>query len=30
MLAAGLTPQLLDATELQRVIEKFAGYGRLG
>jgi L-fuculose-phosphate aldolase len=30
MLAAGLTPQLLDAAELQRVIEKFAGYGRLG
>ncbi|HEX9207676.1 MAG TPA: class II aldolase/adducin family protein [Steroidobacteraceae bacterium] len=30
MLAAGLTPQLLDATELQRVIEKFSGYGRLG
>lgn len=30
MLAAGLTPQLLDADELQRVIEKFSGYGRLG
>jgi L-fuculose-phosphate aldolase len=30
LLAAGLTPQLLDAAELQRVIDKFAGYGRLG
>lgn len=30
MLAAGLTPQLLDPAELQRVIEKFSGYGRLG
>lgn len=30
LLAAGLTPQLLDPAELQRVIEKFAGYGRLG
>jgi L-fuculose-phosphate aldolase len=29
MLAAGLTPQLLDAAELQKVVEKFAGYGRL-
>jgi L-fuculose-phosphate aldolase len=28
--AAGLRPQLLDAEELARVIEKFAGYGRLG
>ena len=27
--AAGLQPQLLDAEELARVIEKFAGYGRL-
>jgi len=30
MLAAGLTPQLLATAELQKVIEKFAGYGRLG
>jgi L-fuculose-phosphate aldolase len=29
MLAAGLTPQLLDAAELRKVVEKFAGYGRL-
>lgn len=28
--AAGLQPQLLDEAELARVIEKFAGYGRLG
>ena len=28
--AAGLEPRLLDAEELARVIEKFAGYGRLG
>ena len=28
--AAGLEPKLLDATELARVIERFAGYGRLG
>jgi L-fuculose-phosphate aldolase len=30
MLAAGLEPQLLDEAELQRVIAKFADYGRLG
>jgi L-fuculose-phosphate aldolase len=30
MLAAGLTPQLLAPAELEKVIEKFAGYGRLG
>jgi L-fuculose-phosphate aldolase len=30
MLAAGLAPQLLDAAELQKVLDKFAGYGRLG
>jgi L-fuculose-phosphate aldolase len=30
MLAAGLTPQLLAQAELEKVIEKFAGYGRLG
>jgi L-fuculose-phosphate aldolase len=30
LLAAGLTPQLLDAAELQKVLDKFAGYGRLG
>lgn len=29
LLAAGLEPRLLDADELQRVIEKFADYGRL-
>jgi len=29
LLAAGLEPQLLDAAELARVIEKFADYGRL-
>ncbi len=29
MLAAGLVPQLLEADELQRVIAKFADYGRL-
>jgi len=29
MLAAGLVPKLLDDAELQRVIEKFADYGRL-
>ncbi|HEX6572218.1 MAG TPA: class II aldolase/adducin family protein [Steroidobacteraceae bacterium] len=28
--AAGLEPKLLDATELARVIERFADYGRLG
>jgi len=28
--AAGLQPQLLDTEELARVIEQFAGYGRLG
>jgi L-fuculose-phosphate aldolase len=28
--AAGLEPRLLDEAELQRVIGKFAGYGRLG
>jgi L-fuculose-phosphate aldolase len=28
--AAGLEPNLLDATELARVVERFAGYGRLG
>ncbi|HET7204383.1 MAG TPA: class II aldolase/adducin family protein [Steroidobacteraceae bacterium] len=28
--AAGLQPQLLDEVELARVIDKFAGYGRLG
>ncbi|HET9693356.1 MAG TPA: class II aldolase/adducin family protein [Steroidobacteraceae bacterium] len=28
--AAGLQPQLLDDAELARVVEKFAGYGRLG
>lgn len=30
LLAAGLTPQLLDEEELQRVIAKFGDYGRLG
>lgn len=30
MLAAGLEPVLLDDAELQRVIDKFADYGRLG
>jgi L-fuculose-phosphate aldolase len=30
LLAAGLEPRLLDAAELQRVLAKFAGYGRLG
>jgi L-fuculose-phosphate aldolase len=30
MLAAGLTPRLLDDAELARVIEKFTDYGRLG
>lgn len=30
LLAAGLEPQLLDADELERVLERFAGYGRLG
>ena len=29
MLSAGLEPQLLDETELARVIEKFSDYGRL-
>jgi L-fuculose-phosphate aldolase len=29
MLAAGLEPVLLDESELQRVIDKFADYGRL-
>jgi L-fuculose-phosphate aldolase len=29
LLAASLEPQLLDDAELSRVIEKFAGYGRL-
>ena len=29
LLAAGLEPHVLDAAELQRVIEKFADYGRL-
>jgi L-fuculose-phosphate aldolase len=29
LLAAGLTPQLLDEQELQRVIAKFGDYGRL-
>jgi L-fuculose-phosphate aldolase len=29
LLAAGLEPRLLDAAELQRVIDKFADYGRL-
>jgi L-fuculose-phosphate aldolase len=29
LLAAGLEPRLLDAAELQRVLAKFAGYGRL-
>ena len=28
--AAGIEPRLLDEAELARVIEKFAGYGRLG
>jgi L-fuculose-phosphate aldolase len=28
--AAGLEPRVLDAEEIARVIEKFAGYGRLG
>ena len=28
--AAGLEPRLLDAAELERVLGKFAGYGRLG
>jgi L-fuculose-phosphate aldolase len=28
--SAGLEPHLLDDAELRRVIEKFAGYGRLG
>lgn len=30
MLAAGLEPALLDDEELQRVIDKFADYGRMG
>ena len=30
LLAAGLTPQLLDEEELQRVIAKFGDYGRIG
>lgn len=30
LLAAGLEPKLLDDDELQRVIDKFTGYGRLG
>jgi L-fuculose-phosphate aldolase len=30
LLAAGLEARLLDAAELQRVLAKFAGYGRLG
>ena len=30
LLAAGLEPRLLDEVELQRVLAKFAGYGRLG
>jgi L-fuculose-phosphate aldolase len=30
LLAAGLTPQLLGVDELQTVLDKFAGYGRLG
>jgi hypothetical protein len=29
MLAAGLVPQLLDAAEIQNVIARFTGYGRL-
>ncbi len=29
LLAAGLDPMLLDDAELQRVIDKFADYGRL-
>jgi L-fuculose-phosphate aldolase len=30
LLSAGLEPRLIDAAELQRVIDKFADYGRLG
>jgi L-fuculose-phosphate aldolase len=30
LLAAGLEPRLLDDAELERVIGKFEGYGRLG
>lgn len=30
LLAAGLEPKLLDEDELQQVIGKFTGYGRLG